>query len=101
MFNQKLSEYRQEHVRPITLEFEAAAGRDAVSRSLAQKYMRALYAYKVKIENSPGSPLLAMDPTTAHDPAPRQWSAEELEWIKTQRAHVLAQVGDLLTMDEE
>jgi hypothetical protein len=27
MFNQELSEYRQEHVRPVMLEFEAAAGR--------------------------------------------------------------------------
>ena len=100
MFNQELSEYRQEHVRPITLEFEAAAGRDAVSRSLAQKYMRALYAYKVKIENSPGPLSLSMEPT-AYDSALRKGWVEELEWIKTQRAHILTQVGGPLVMDGE
>jgi hypothetical protein len=42
MLNQELSEYRHEHVRPIMLEFEAAAGRDAVSRSLSRKSTCAL-----------------------------------------------------------
>jgi hypothetical protein len=63
--------------------------------------MRALNIYAAKIRSSPGSPLWGNMQPGDDDAALRQGSAEELEWIKTQRAHVLAQVGDPLVMDGE
>jgi hypothetical protein len=101
MFNQELSEYKHEHVRPITLEFEKAVERGAVSPALAQKYMRALNTYAAKIRSSPGSPLWGNMRPGDDDAALRQGSAKELEWVSAERAHVGAQVGGVLPVDGE